>query len=45
MSKGAFFFFALVKIISGAFGIYQGRETLKVTKPILKDYKVSQITG
>ena len=45
MSKGPFLFFALVKIISGAFGIYQGKETLKITKPILKEYKVAQITG
>ena len=45
MSKGPFFFFAMVKIISGAFGIYQGRETHKITKPILKDYKVAQISG
>ena len=38
-------FFALVKIVSGIFCILQGRGTLQVTKPILQDYKVAQITG
>ena len=45
MSKGSVAFFALVKIVTGVFAIIQGRGTLKVTEPILKDYKVSQITG
>jgi len=39
LEKGGLFFFALMKILTGYFSLRQGRSSLKIAKPILKEYK------
>jgi hypothetical protein len=39
MDKGGLFFFAVVKILVGYFSIRQGRGTLAIVNPVLKEYE------
>jgi len=39
LEKGGLFFFALMKILTGYFSLRQGRSSLKIVNPILKEYK------
>lgn len=39
MDKSGLFFFAVVKILTGYFSVRQGKGTLAIVNPVLKDYK------
>ena len=41
LDQGGLFFFALVKIVTGYMSIRMGKGTLKIVKPLLKEYKAA----